>query len=451
MPAITVGYPEFEARLTKVKRVLNRSALVDALCLAGATVLLSGATTTVARQLFAGAPLAWVQLGVYAAASTACFAVGWRLRANWLDLQATALRVDQQTGMHARLATMLAHPSQDAGSQLRTILLWEIFDLSTQWELPRIAPPRIRRPAVTLVIALVTFALARFLQPNPGRDPASAFAKSGVSTVTAADTEQPQPGQSASQRRGSEARTSVGNNHAQPGRRQIDSRERSDESADAGAGDASAARTGDRRGNTNNEHGQLDHAAPDDVTASGRRAGDPEEKDPSAAKTRESGQMNAGTSSERRALEAGLAPAEPQPGRTVASIPASAARRDGPTPTDPGKAGDKGGGSRTTARSTRDAERPAGGAVLGKEGTSPVLHNEKAEPMVIRLQAFAAGPARSEPQSGRERSSSASNDKRPEVTAEISASQDDDSVLRRSAVTRRHQALVRQLFTPDRE
>lgn len=451
MPAITVGYPEFKARLLKVKRVVNRSSLVDAVCIVGATAMLAGATTTIAGMAFAGTPLAWIQLGVYAAAATTCFAIARRLRTNWLDLQATAMHVDQQAGMHARLATLLAHPSPDTGSQLRTILLWEIFDLSTQWELQRIAPRRIRRPAIALAIAFLTFALARFLQPTPGQRPATEIAKSGVSTLTAGDNEPSQPGQSASRRRESGVRTLGRNNHAQPVRHQDKTRGSSDDSAGASAGDASAARTADGRRKSNTEQGQHDHAAPDGVTASGPDADDPDEKDPSAAKTQASDRSNAGANAERRAHEASPEAVETQSRQSESPMPANAARREVPTHAKRGQAAGAGGGSNTTARSTRNPERTAGGAVLGNEGTSPLLHHEKAEPMVIRLRAFAAGPAKSEPQSGRKRTESSTDDKRQEHEAEISTSQADDSVLRQSAVARHHQALVREIFTPDRE
>jgi len=450
MPAITVGYPEFEARLLKVKGVINRSSLTDAVCTVGATMMLAGAATTLSRLVFAGAPLAWIQLAVYAAAATKAVAVAWRLRTNWLDLHGTALHVDQQAGMHARLATMLAHPSPDTGSQLRTILLWEIFDLSPQWDLQRIAPRRIRRPAVALAIAVFTFALARFLQPTPGQQPATEIAKTGVSTVTEADTGQSQPGQSVSRRRGSGGRTRSRNNHSPTGRHREGTPSNSDDSTDAGdanASDASAARNGDGR-ETTTEQSQLDHAAPEGATASGSDAEEPEENDPSAAKTQASDRSNLETPAERRTRGASLAAVETQPRQSVAPMLESSARKEAATPAKPRLAGHLGGGSNTTARSTRNPERAAGGNVLGNDGTSPLLHHEKAAPMVIRLQAFAAGPTKFEPQSGRDATESATDDKRHERESEISASQVDDSVLQRSAVIRHHQALVRDIFTP---
>jgi hypothetical protein len=448
MPAITVGYPEFEARLLRIRRRVNRSSLVDALCTIGAALLLAGASTTTAGFVFSGQPLAWTHRVIVLIAVAVICATGWRLRHSWLDLEGTAVHVDRLAGMHARLATMLAHPNSNARSELRPILLWQIFDRSPQWEIQHIAPRRIRRPGIAFAIALVAFSLAQFLQPTPDPRPPTEIAKNSASSSTAANRVHRRTGQATSRRQTSALLQAGGNSKTEPGGDRTAGDSSSELSPDpsdgrgadqAGNGGAGSGMDGDRR-----QHsavaGTPPSVPPVDSPGDGARL---------AEETRQPDGARAGPAAAQRSGDGKSAPGEATPRQGEGAERSATARRDGSAPPTAGKSGNTGGGSRATARGTPDAERAAGRAVLGKAGRSPLRSQEKAEPMVIRLQAFTAGPARSEPQSGR--SNVAGDGTAPDDPSPLVADQIDDSVLLRSHVARHHQALVRQLFTPDQE
>lgn len=189
MPAVTVGFPEFESRIMRIRRRINRLRLLDALCMACAAFLFAAALHTLAAPALSPAVLRWLQIGSLLAATGVTGWAGWRLWCQWLDLEGAAVHIDRCADMSARVATMLAHPHSESRSPLRPILLWEIFDQAARWDVERIAPVGVRRPAIALAFAIAAFLASALLAPE--RPQPSADQNTGASHAAAIPGGQP--------------------------------------------------------------------------------------------------------------------------------------------------------------------------------------------------------------------------------------------------------------------
>lgn len=432
MPAITVGFEEFETRLDRVRKRLHLLAITDAVCISASAALLAGSVIIVAA--FASGPeaFAWIARLAAVAALGAFATAAWRLWNRWPTLYETALYVDRTAGLDARVATMLAHPTAQARSPLRSLLLWEVFDLGPRWDVDRIAPLRISRPAIALATALAIFLAAALLAPDPEPEPPPEMGNRGA------------PASSASV--------------DAPGGRGVgrDSPAELSQRAALTGEDATASslRSGDRLPGDSPDTGRLQ--SPGDPQESGGRDGggkagkattdlDPGKvgKLPEPPKATDLKPAAAPPVDQKVPKAPRSAPeAELQKKRDATNRQQSPAERNRPV------AGKKG-GSKAASANPRKGETGGTRGLLAKKGAKPLPPGESGKPMVIQLKAFAVQPAEQlEPQGRPSGDDGAPNRETDAAPAPVASSQVDDSVLQRSVVTRAHQDLIRELFTP---
>ena len=275
MPAITVGFPEFESRLDQIRRRMNRLALLDASCSAAAALLLAASLLIFAAFAFSPLVFAWTLRATTGVAAITVGASAWWLHRRWLDLYDTALHVDRRADMDARVSTMLAHPKSESRSAMRSLLLWQIFDRSSKWDIGRVAPLRVGRPAIAAAIALLIFLATVVLVPQSEDEPPPEMpAEVAARAVGEPALGKPDRGGAAdSPLQGETAGASgAGGEQAAPG----NAEGRRGEEGDATASEASTKSEGDRR-NDHPDPGRL----PDDKLAAAAK-NRPQDLEPAA-------------------------------------------------------------------------------------------------------------------------------------------------------------------------
>ncbi len=360
----------------------------------------------------------------------------WRLRTGWLDMYETARHIDDQAGLEARIATMLAHPTSESRSPLRPMLLWQIFDRAHLWEVDRIAPLRIGRPAIAFLVALATFTLTSLLTPENDQEPPTEIAAEGSRTLSAANIAgsgldhrgiEQDAGLPRHQRAG-ETSTSEDLNAAPRGTDDQPARPESERSGPAGSPQTRSA-DGDTDPSSNHEP-KRDPGAGELDPPKQKRAEDLKPTDPPPP-----GQKFP----KAEGLDKAPAPAAKSGEST--RPPGSDQKRPRP---------DSKGGSKAAAANPRKGKTGGSRGLLAEKAVQPLAPSEDAKPMVIRLKAFAVKPVdQLEPQgppSGQDGADSAAPDTQP---TSIAPAQNEDSLLQRSVITRAHQDLIRELFTPD--
>lgn len=466
MPAITVGFSEFEARLDRIRRRLNGQELLQTACTSACTGVLAAAAIIVADSTLTPLPAAWVRRTAVAATILVSAGALWRLHSRWFNLETTARFVDRSAGMEDRVATLLAHPSAEDRSPLRAILLWQIFNRSAQWEVERVAPRRLRRPAMVTVAALTALALAVMWAPdgstgsddatNAKAPPAEAGSPDAQSVaasqhVSATSTRTGEESSSRIMSEGDGRNPDLGDGHQNkhPGEgHETEHRGNQAVEQSAGAGGTEGERNEDdtRRNKADappsRSSEQLDEEertqpeqpgrAPDNKTPTGaRRASSAKEID----RPREANQLP----------RVGDVTAQ----RRSADISAQVSPSGTPSTQGPNHDGTDG-GSKARLREEREGIDANARGPLGKKASAAGLQGDKqAESMVIQLKSFAANRVEHyEPQgkAGETREKAGDSLAKP---APIASDQVEDSLFHRSAVTRAHQHLLRDLFTPD--
>lgn len=481
MPAFTVGFPEFLARLSAVRARINRLRMLDAFLTVAATSLAAMTAAKAAPHILEPPAMRWL-LG---SASLVVSAVGLYTAGNlyrqWLDLEGTAVYVDRRAGLDARTATMLAHPPTDSRSPLRPILLWEIFEQSARWEPHRIAPMRVRRPAVICATALVAFALASVFAPEQPTAPESAAAPSPHESETNATTQyaalpsrESNTGNSAT---GFPKRdTSSSGGTARPAT--------SDSGPDGAPGDAGGDR-GDASAGPGQQLDRHSGGGSTDADPHGAGAGRPAVSGAGDLDSSQSGEAGAGRSDQEADPAAGIRPDPmPQPDEGASSLrersPGSPDEQRDRATSDPAQFASVQPAPHQDAPQTESdadvesAEQPSGksdapntggakaaggdptrpdgtdrSGILGAPGALEGIEGEASPSMVVRLRAPSTSVM--EPQfaesaqtaGGAELSETAEREPAP-----MTSSQMDDAFLHRAAIGPLHQALMRELFTP---
>jgi len=438
MPAITVGFPEFEARLGAIRTRLNLISLQDSLCL-GAAALILAVSALLAASIISDPRLAsGTRMAATAIAIAAVATAAWQLRKRWLSLEDAAILVDRVGGLDARVSTMLAHPPNEGSSTLRSMLLMQVFELGSLWEVDRIAPLRLHRSAWALVAALVVLIATLLVLPEtPQQPPPEVAAAAGDRGATSAPAPQPGghsgvaalAGRGAGDR-GSENQSAEGNQNdaASPDGRQSASQgkpQRQDGADSPRLGDAKPATAGEQ----DDDRDQADPAATTDDSERRKLAG----VDPAQLKPR----------------------SEPRSGKPAAQLEQKRAG-DSPQPPphakpDPNrKSPDDRGGAKAAGSGKPGLDRSdTGTKVLGKSAARPTKKDGEPQSMLIKLRAFASSlPLEMAPQAKGPGSPADSTAEPGSEQPETAAEQLPDTGVSRSHVTSSHQHLVRKLFTP---
>ncbi len=509
MPAITVGFSEFEARLKRIRRRVNLHSLVEALCISAACLLLAGTLSLVAAAALSEEFFTWVYRAALAAAVAAIAVSIWRLRGRWLDLQGTAIHVDRCASMDARVATLLAHPQADATSPLRPILLWQIFEHSSSWDVDKVAPWRIGRPMLACAAAVAVFATALLLAPprqkdppphGPGRVATSAThdgdagdnSSDGVSPLRLAATDSPSQRRNGSgasaralqaessplgqpKREGAERRGDNGGEDAQ--HPDLTGAENGGQPGDNDASEASEEQSGrNRAADAQGEPGGADQDP-------SRRSGSGGEDEPAAGQPDSEGGTNPDLASQDRGATRGSSdtpppraksrrrdqapqPAAAQPAGLAEKPSADTSSRDrgegaqtaddvksdvsNPPPSGVSPVGP--GGSKSATNNPMKGKDGGSESLLRQPGIAPTTQSDEAQPMVIQLNAFATNPIdRLESQGVGKGTAGGEASAAAEEQVPIAATQAEDWMLQRSFVSRVHQAFLRDMFTPTGE
>ncbi len=424
MPAITVGFPEFEARLERIRRRINLLHLQDAACISGATTLFCASAILIAAVAGNPATFAWIlRLGAVAALAVLSIS-GWMLYHRWLDLEGTARLIDRKAQLENRIATMLANPSRESASPLRSILLTQVFEFTPRWTIDTIAPRELRRPAIALMVAASAFLATGILLPEPPPPPPPEIATGRVSSAVA-NTGDQQPVVARALATGDGPKDSTGQ-ASQPGgaNRQPGKEPQQNQSAQPNqknASDDQESTRSDRHDREKERHAKNDtpglRPKPDDSVQpkdeSNRQGSSPPKNPP---KLKAPGKANK------------------DPGQ-----------RKGPRKVQNGKSG----GSKVAAKNKKHGAEKGSSGLLAKETKALGEKGDKAKPMLIRLKAFSAvPPPRFEPQGNDTGASAAAAEARAAEEITIGHEQLDDRPLQRTAISPVHEALMRELFTP---
>lgn len=466
MAALTVGFPEFHARLSAIRRRINSLAVVDAACTVAAALLVAMSGLTLAPLALAPPALQSLRAVAWLVVAAVIIVAARRLHRQWLDLENAAILVDRFAGLDAKMATMLAHPSSDTRSPLRPILLWQIFEQSARWRIDAVAPVRLRRPIVACAAALGLFALAAQFAPDPPPPAdAAAAAQSDPAEIAAAAANESAPSSDG----GLLAATGSGypsgaESHGAPSG-----------AADRPSGGASGAPRGQAAAPP--PAGEFSRGSADSADAGGSEgeiagaANDGAESAPAAAVGDHRGTMEGAAArpqpggdmrSEGSADDGGDAmrpqappadaappgnggaPAQPPP----AAGPATAEPRQDGSDAQASSARD-GAGAAASGAAREDEASATGGLFGAADAADGSAHDSTASPMVVSLRAL--GNTAMEPQfaagekAGGETLAAGNGAGAPEAMA---ADQADDAFLHRAAVSPLHRALVRDLFTP---
>jgi hypothetical protein len=433
MPAITVGFEEFETRLDRVRKRLHLLALTDAVCIAGSAALLAGSAIIVAAFATGPEAFAWIARLATAAAVAALAVATWRLWNQWPSLYETALYVDRKAGLDARVATMLAHPTSQARSPLRSMLLWEVFDLAPRWDVDRIAPLRIGRPAIALAIALVIFLAAALLAPDPEPEPPPEIGNRGA-PASSASVDAP----------GGRGGNDSGTKQSQGAALDGEGSTISPFSGDRSPGDSPdtgqrGAAGGLRQAGNRDDRGRPSTAEKPATDLDPDKLGDL----PEPPKAEDLKPAAAPAADQKVPKAPRSAPEAERQKQRDAKRQKSPSERDRPAP-------GKKGGSKATSANPRRGETGGTRGLLAEKGAKPLPSGKAGKPMVIQLKAFAVQPAEQLEPQGRPSGEDGAPDREAEaVPAPVASSQAEDSLLQRSVVTRVHQDLIRELFTPE--
>ncbi len=436
MPAITVGFPEFEARLGAIRRRLNLISLQDSLCLGGAALILAISALFAASVIGDPGLASGTRLAASAIAIAAVATAAWQLRKRWLSLEDAAILVDRVGGLDARVSTMLAHPPREGSSELRSMLLMQVFELGSHWEVDRIAPLRLQRSAWALAAALAVLIATLLVLPDAPRQPppevASAAGAQGTTSAPA-----PQPG-------GDSGVAAVGRGSGNGGSKN----QSGGDKADSASGDGQrSASPGNPQSQDGGDSPQLGHAKP---ATAGERDGERDHADPAAPSDDTDRPKLAGVD------PAQLTPrAKPRSDKAAAQLeqkrPGDSAQPPPNAKPDPNrKSPEERGGAKAAGSGKPGLDRSdAGNKVLGKSAAR--LANKDGEPqsMLIKLRAFATSlPLEMAPQAKGPGSPAGSTEDPGSEQPETAAEQLPDTGVSRSHVTSSHQHLVRKLFTP---
>ena len=441
MPAITVGFSEFEARLDTIRRRLNLLSLQDAACITGTAWLVAATVVMISTLAASNGAFSWVLRSAAAASILALVAAGWNLHRCWLNREETAFLIDRRADLDARVSTMLAHAAAAAPSRLRSILLWQLFELGPRWQLNLIAPRKLRWPTFALLAASLLFAATALLLPEkPPEPPAAQPSTNAPAAVTNTNTRQG---------------PSLNGTSGRPGRNPADVGREQGEGEGEGTAPPSQRGAGDySRGNLEKRSGRdqvsglskgEQRAMPRDSREDGASPSELHngKRNPDAPPT------NAARSIAKPMEQLPQTKRNPE---TEAKPPRANTAKDSATrSTAPStKLSNGRGGSKAATGDSRVAKRGGGKNLLSKKAAAPISPAETVEPMLIRLRAFAASPAlRMERQGGQLRSPAlhaAGGEPPPQPIAE---NQEPNRLPSRSVITRAHRDLMRELFTPD--
>ena len=108
------------------------------------------------------------------------------------------------------------------------------------------------------------------------------------------------------------------------------------------------------------------------------------------------------------------------------------------------------GGSKAVGSNPRKGKLGGTRGLLAAKGAKPLPNDGDAKPMVIQLKAFAMRPVdQLEPQGKPSGDDNAAEGDATNQVEEIAAQQAEDIPHRRTTVSRAHQELIRDLFTPE--
>lgn len=188
MPAITLGLAEVEERLHALRRRLNAVTAQHSVyvCLSLTIAVLTALIILALRGSAVAFRTATWSGGVLCLAVSAWG--GLTARRRWLDVAGTARLADQRGGLTDRLITLVDLRARPRPARLAPVLVAQLLALSKQWQPQQIAPRRIPRSLLALLVSLLALGSTAFIERRPPVPPpaqASASAAGALATTAA--------------------------------------------------------------------------------------------------------------------------------------------------------------------------------------------------------------------------------------------------------------------------